>query len=199
MRTLALTRTSSRRWFIVLAATLAILAGACGSSSDPAAAPELASIDEPADAATVADGDEPDVAETPKAVDPEQAFAEFEACMADHGVTVAIGGPGGAPVDDLDPSSEPAQEVTPADLEAAEAECEPILDNAFASFDLSPEQEAERADELLEVQQCLAEAGFEIDMSGGRFQVPQDVDFDEFNIAMKDCASLGAVGGGSQP
>jgi len=195
MKISAPTRKSPR--FIILAAAIAILAGACGSSSDTTAAPELASIDEPPGAAAVTSDDDPEVAETPGAVDPDQAFAEFEACMADHGVTVAISGSGGAPVDDLVPGPEPAREVTPEDLEAAEAACEPILDDAFGSFDLSPEQEAEQADALLEMEHCLAEAGFEIDMTGGSFQVPQDVDFDEFNLAMNDCAPAGAVGGGS--
>lgn len=195
MKISAPTRKSPR--FIILAAAIAILAGACGSSSDTTAAPELASIDEPPGAAAVTSDDDPEVAETPGAVDPDQAFAEFEACMADHGVTVAISGSGGAPVDDLVPGPEPAREVTPEDLEAAEAACEPILDDAFGSFDLSPEQEAEQADALLEMEHCLAEAGFEIDMTGGSFQVPQDVDFDEFNLAMNDCAPAGAIGGGS--
>ncbi len=196
MNTSALTSKPTRRWSTVFVAAIAVLAAACGSSSSAADAPELASIDEPT-ATTTATEDEPEAAETPEAVDPDQAFAEFEACMADHGVTVAIGGVGGASVDELDPSSDQIEEVTPEDLEGAEAACEPILDNAFGSFDLSPEQEAERADELLEMQQCLAEAGFDLDMSGGRFEVPQDVDFDEFDNAMNDCAPEGTVSVGS--
>ena len=196
MRSSALTSRPSRRGLAALTAAVAILAGACGSSKDAAEAPELASIDEAADA-TSATQPGPTTTEAPEAVDPDQAFAEFEACMADHGVTVAIGGAGGAPVDDLDSDSEQVEEVTPEDIEAAQEACEPILDDAFGSFDLSPEQEAEQADELLEIQQCLAEAGFDIDMTGGSFQVPQDVDFDEFNTAMNDCAPESPVGGGS--
>ncbi|MGZ0193323.1 MAG: hypothetical protein ACKVG5_13450 [Acidimicrobiales bacterium] len=193
-------RSSSGRWLIVLVAVIALLAAACGSSSDTDAEPELPSIDEPDDSTEATDdesGNEAEVAETQEAVDPEQAFAEFEACMADHGVSVSIGGQGGAAVDDLEPGSDPAQNATPEDFEAAQAECDPILDSAFGSFDLSPEQEAEQADAMLELEQCLAEAGFEIDTSGGSFQIPQDVDFDEFNLAMNDCAPAGAIDGGS--
>lgn len=196
MRSNSHTRRPAHRRLIAAVGAVAILAGACGSDGDAADAPELASIDEPT-ATTPSTPDDSSEAEAPGEVDPEQAFAEFEACMADHGVSVAFGGTGGAPVEDLDTRPDQLVEVTPEDIEAAQEDCNRILDNAFGSFDLSPEQEAEQADELLGMQQCMADAGFDIDASGGGFQVPEDVDFDEFNIAMNDCAPEGSVRDGS--
>ena len=198
MKTSTSIRKPDRRWIIVLALAMAIFASACSSSTDTLAAPELASIDEPDDAiAPTDDDDEPEDGEAPEEVDPEQAFAEFEACMAEYGVSVSFGDTGGAAVEELQPESEPDQEFSLEDIEAAQEECDPILESAFGSFDLSPEQEAEQADSMLELQQCMADAGFDIDMQGGAFEVPQDVDFDEFNAVMNDCAPAGAVSFGS--
>ena len=204
------------RWLIAPVTAIALTAAACGSTGTATDAPELASIEEAAattstastdDGAAPADDspdDEPeasaddsaDNAEPAAPVDPDQAFAEFEACMAEYGVTVAIGGPGGASVDELDPTGDqPFENITPEDIEAADAACQPILDNAFGSFDLSPEQEAEQADAMLEMQQCLSAAGFDIDMTGNAFQLSSDIDFDEFDKAMNACAPDGAIAG----
>lgn len=195
------TRKSPNRWLLVLATTIAISTSACGSSADTSASSDLASIDEPSDSSASGDTSEGDSedAESTEAVDPDQAFAEFEACMAEYGVAIAIGGSGGAAVDAIKPDSDPSEAPTEEDLEAAGIACDPILEKAFGSFDASPEQEAEQADELLEMQQCLAEAGFEIDLSGGSFELSGDIDFDEFNVAMDNCAPASTLDGEQQP
>ena len=212
------------RRLLALATAIALSAAACGSTSTATDAPELASIEgatETTSTASTDDGaapaddnsddkpegnadgsgdDSAEETEPAAPVDPDQAFAEFEACMSEYGVTVAIGGlgAGGASVDELEPAGDqPFENVTPEDIEAADAACQPILDNAFGSFDLSPEQEAEQADAMLEMQQCLSAAGFDIDMTGNAFELSPDIDFDEFNKAMNDCAPDGAIAAGS--
>ncbi len=67
-------------------------------------------------------------------------------------------------------------------VQAVEAECEPILNDLEAQPDLSPEQEAELADAMLEVQRCLADEGFVVSVDGGGISIDsadQPADFDE--------------------
>jgi hypothetical protein len=166
---------------------------ACAGSDDSDSGAELASIESSGDTSQatsdsgVGPNDDTDANETDEMVDPEEAFARFEACMKDQGVDV-LGGIAGAdvPIDDLteDPDGAPSFE----DIEAAQAECEPILDEAFGSFDLSPEQEAEQADQLFAVQRCLSDQGFEIDVSGNQLSVEQLEDMAAFDSALEKCS-----------
>jgi len=140
--------------------------------------------DADAEAAPGADVDEP--------IDPDLAFAEFQKCMEDNGVTVEMAGSGGATIETLEniPADQVADGVfEPEDFEAAEAECNEILEDAFGSFELSPEQEAEMADAELELQRCLSEAGFDIDMGGGSFMLSEEIDFEAFEDAMSGCGN----------
>ena len=55
-------------------------------------------------------------------------------------------------------------------------------------FEATPEQEAEMADQMLELSKCLAEEGIEMgDMSGASFELPADIPFEDVEAAMAKC------------
>ncbi len=177
-----------------LALASAILLGACGSGSDQAQEAELPSLNESAVSETTV---VPEQSETK--IDPEEAMAKFEACMADHGVDVASFGPGGGGAklgEDASDDDSPTPDFDAADFEEANAACEPILTDAFGEFEMSPEDEAKFDDDMLAMQKCLSDKGFEIDLSGGSFELDDSIDFDEFQQAMNTCAPEGAFGPG---
>lgn len=135
-------------------------------------------------------------------VDPEVAIADYEKCMADQGiemqmVTGNVDGSGFESLDDTiitDPDeldgTNQASTFGSEDFEEAEKTCGPILEDAFGDFELSPEQEAEQADEMFELQKCLAAEGFDIDMGGGSFELGgEDFDFEAFEGAMTTCGT----------
>lgn len=195
-----------------------VLPAAACSSSDETATAELPTIESSTTTAPVADAADPTGDEasataseeeqgdgTPAddgPVDPEIAFADYEQCMADLGVEIQIvSATGGSDsIETLDEIPEDAvlgSEFDPEEFEAAEEECGPILEGAFGSFEMSPEQEAEMADEMLEMERCLADQGFDIDMNGGSFEIGgEDFDFDTFDDAMSTCGSGLIVGPG---
>ncbi len=176
-----------------------LLLGACGSSSEQGKGDELPTLNDSAETETESETTRT-TSDIKEPVDPEQAFAQYEACMSDHGVDVSAltPGGGGATVNndgagDKD-SSIPAPNA--ADFEEANTACESILKDAFGEFEMSPEDEAKLADELLDMQKCLADKGFDIDLAGGSFEVDESVDFDEFQQAMNSCAPEGTFGAG---
>ncbi|MDW3175950.1 MAG: hypothetical protein R8J94_01040 [Acidimicrobiia bacterium] len=129
-------------------------------------------------------------------VDPEFAMAEYEKCMSDHGLDLDFASEGdGAsiqtldevPSDALDQDGVITGDFFDEEFEAAMEECEPILEEAFGSFELTPEQEAEMADEMLEMQRCLSDEGFDIDMTGNSFALDEGIDFEAFDAAMRAC------------
>ncbi len=141
------------------------------------------------DTANTEDGEGNDKAED---VDPEQVMAEFEACMAEFGVDIGIAGASdGAEIEAIQPDSSEegisTAEIDEGVLEEATKKCDPILDEAFGEFELTPEQEAEFADQMLEMSKCLSARGFEIELDGEVFGLPEDVDFDAFEEAMNEC------------
>lgn len=168
----------------------------CGGGSDSSAGVELASIDSTPNTSDKA-GDT--AAEQPDpAVDPDEALARFEACMKEQGVNISLAGSGAeVPTDDLaeSPQGPPSREA----FEAAQAECESIMDDAFGSFDLSPEQEAEQADQLLALQRCLADQGFDVDLSGGSFSIEQSDDMEAFDDALQTCSQDAGLNGEGEP
>jgi hypothetical protein len=127
-------------------------------------------------------------------VDPEEAFARFEACMADHGVMVSFGA-GGAEVPGEVSDNRQTEAVTPERMEEAQRECDPILQEAFGSFDLDPEQEAEMADQMLALQLCLADEGYDIEINDNMFN-PGQVDMEEFGAALDRCSQEVDLGTG---
>lgn len=203
--------TSPRLRLASALSTVLILASACGSDANATTAqlPTIESStttvqgpsDTSANEAEAANGTETSGTDTPgdEPVDPQLAFAEFDQCMADHGIeietSVVSEGAGFDTLDDasitdpddLEGLSSPS-DFTEADFEEAQAACDPILANAFGDFELSPEQEAEFADEMLELEKCLSAQGFEIDLDDATFEVDESVDFDALNAAMTKCA-----------
>lgn len=201
--------------FRILAAVCSLLlfATACGSeaATDTAELPTIessttvpdAAADSPdSDAATndtdTVSSDDPSDGEP---VDPEIAMAEYEKCMSDQGIEMemaVMGAEGGsgfetldAPIDSDAGLDAPTEGITidDEDFQAAEEVCGPILEDAFGSFEFTPEQEAEIADQMLELERCLADQGFEIDTDGGAFELDPDIDFEAFQSAMSACGN----------
>ncbi|MCE9622774.1 MAG: hypothetical protein K8R99_10545 [Actinomycetia bacterium] len=149
--------------------------GACGSTNDSTSrADEVASID-----SAPASGDNATDTSTPTSVDPEQAFVNYTACMREHGIDLpdpqvvsvdegsagdggvvvaqgpAIGVTGGGTSGSLpfDPSSD--------EYQAAEAECQPILDDVFGEIEIDPEVLAEQREQMLDFAQCMRDHGID--------------------------------------
>lgn len=89
----------------------------------------------------------------------EDAMLEYVQCMRDHGIdmpdpefgdgTVTMNGPGPG-------------EADPEEMEAADEACQPILEEAMPDMpDLSPEELAERQDQVLAMAQCMRDRGYD--------------------------------------
>lgn len=170
------------QWLPALGVVAVLLVASCGSTSESGSdeLPSLSTETSTADADTETE---------PNEVDPDEAFAAFEACMAEYGIEMSIS-TGGDAVEVPGSEDAPGGDGTPPNPEAfeeAQAECDPILDEAFGSFEMSPEQEAEQADMMLSLQRCLADKGYEIELDGPGFQLPAEIDIDEFDTAMSEC------------
>lgn len=169
--------------------TAAMALSACGTSTEDAAS-ELPTLntetDDTTDTALEENGDDSGDEE----VDQDKAMADFEACMADLGIDIGSPGGSGTMTQEFEMESDgDGQPLDPESMDEAIAECDAILEDAFGSFELSPEEEAEEADSMLALQKCLAESGFDIQMDGGSFQLDENVDFDEFESAMDACGT----------
>lgn len=183
--------TTKRRRLLALALTAAMAMSACGSDPDDQTAdlPSLTSVDE---AASTDTSEEQRDEEGDEEVDEALVMAEYEACLADLGIDVSgIGGGGsGEAVQELEVDIDDQGGTPDFDsFEAATAQCDEILEDAFGEFELSPEQEAEQADAMLELQRCMAAKGFEIQLDGGAFELDENVDFAEFEQAMNVCGN----------
>lgn len=206
-----------------LIAAFALFGAACGSSGSSPDGQVASLSDEKSETTTAdnqavpADGEEGgDANEEPaeggtsngeiSQEDVNLAFAEYEACMEENGAGGVVGGVmgfgdgGGAEVPDggTDNGDPNAAAVSREDFEAADEACNPILDRAFGSFDLNPEQEAELADDMLAVQRCLADKGIEVEMSGNSISVTGDIDMEEMNEAMEECTPDARIYGGTE-
>ena len=184
---------TTKRLFLAVVVLLAFFATACRSVDTSAGEDELPSLEDSTQDPSVGSSESGDDAR----VDPDEAFARFEACMADRGVEIQMAGVGGGaelPDPDFDPGS--LAEFSPEDFAAAQEECDPILDDAFGGFHMDPDQEAEFADMMLELERCLVDAGFEIEMgSAGDFALPGDTDFEAFDAAMEQCDEAAGLAG----
>ncbi len=199
--------THIRTRLLAICTAVLMLAAACSSGAETATSelPTLAdsTTEETTDTDGAAEGESGDAAAEedeggePEEVDPEIAMAEYEQCMADQGVTMslAVAGEEGSSIEtfETDPNDADAnagaESLDFEDFEAAAEICEPILENAFRSFEMTPEQEAEMADQMLELERCMSEAGFDIDMSGNSFQLDDSIDFEAFEEAMSSCGN----------
>lgn len=204
--------TPIRTRLLTVCCAVAMFAAACSSGTETATTelPTLADTTEEAtteepttedaagDAATADEADDA-AGESDEEVDPEIAMAEYEQCMEDQGVSMslAVEGGDGAAIETIETDGDDealefdGQNLDVEDFEAATEVCEPILEDAFGSFELSPEEEAEMADQMLELEKCLADEGFDIDMNGGNsFQIGgDDMDFEAFEEAMQTCGN----------
>ncbi len=146
-------------------AVLALLVTACGGGSgteDGTADDDVASLDsgEPPNDTTVGS------TESSAPVDPDAAFLAFTECMREEGIDMPDPQVAGedrmvmaAPAQDLDMTSE--------EFEAAQAACEPLLQEAMGNFEVDPEMEAEAREEMLAFAECMREHG--IDMPDPEF------------------------------
>lgn len=189
----------------VAAAMLALagLTGCAAGGGDQSSAANLPTLESGQDRAAggaATTSDEQDESQ-PDERDIELAMAEFEDCMADHGIEVssAIAGDGGAEMSQESHSDATAGasdvEISIEDFEAAAEECDELLDGVIQDLDdLSPEQRAELADMNLQFEQCMAEQGFDVSPDeSGAFTLGPEIDFDEFEAASNDCSSAFAL------
>ena len=160
---------------LVLAAAVGGLLGACaedGGGGDDA----VASLDDSAAAATDDDGgdgeEDGDGGGGGRPDDSEfrDAALEYAECMRDHGIDmpdptfdedggtrIAIGGPDGGGGPDVGPDGQPSEE-----LQAAEEECRPILEEAAPDIQLTPEEQAELQDRLVAMAECMRSRGHDV-------------------------------------
>ncbi len=185
--------TAQRLSALILGSSLGLIA-ACGGGGD-GDTPEVASLD----SATTAGTDPDATATTTEPLDPDEAMLAYTECMREHGIDMpdpqpaGPGGERGAIALQVDPSSE--------DFEAAQAACEPIMEDAFGEMEIDPEREAEMREQMLAFTECMREHG--IDMpdpvfgEGGRVEIsageggqamPGDgPDSEEFQAAQEAC------------
>lgn len=170
---------------IALPCAMLFVVAACGSATAGTTSPTLPSISDQSTEAEAAVGDEATTSTT-AAIDPEEAMQQYAACMRENGVdmpdpgsdgSIMIGGP------DTDETS----------LDAAMAECDPILEDAFGDFEMSPEMEAEQRDMDLAFARCMRENGLEEwadpDSDGGMaITLDPDTDPDTVNAAVNVCS-----------
>jgi hypothetical protein len=173
---------------------IGLLASACGSTATDDG-PEVAALPpENGESAAPADDADGDTSVDPEEVseeDAEAAMFRYDQCMIDNGVDV----------DELFGDVEDGGTVTIeadddfdaqyAAYEAANEECESILEEVFGDFSLSPEQEVEFADAEAKFNQCMTDSGFPISSSGegeaAGFEVDAEADFEELEAAMDEC------------
>lgn len=186
---------NKRLRLLALALTATMALGACGSGESDQAT-DLPTLSSQSDDASGSDNADDEASEGDGEVseeDQEKAFAEYESCMADAGVDVSSalgGGEGGAAIETFESSEgDGGQDFDPEAFEAATEACNEILESTFGSFEMSPEEEAEAADQMLEMQRCLSEEGFEIDLSGNSFELDENIDFEAFEDAMSTCGT----------
>lgn len=200
-----------RTTIISVAASAALLLGACGSSASSEASDGIASLDTVASTSVSDDDNEGDSSSDSAVIDEagndadngdggdaelseddiEQAYAEYEKCLEDIGLgdLFSADGAGDGVVTDVQIDSSGAGgglEGDPADFDAKfermEEECEPLIAAVSANFELSPEEEAEMADAELEFARCMRDAGFDFpDPSSGGGAI-QAIEVDQENF-----------------
>ena len=202
--------TGSRwRYAILALAVMALVGAACGETAAGTEEPTVAALPESGDAAGEgatedgAGGSGAGAASTPS--DPptdeeaEAAQLRYEQCLADQGVNLdeVFGNfeesDGEAVTFGIEVDDEADFESMMEDFDEANQLCEPILEEVFGSFELSPEQEAAFGDANAAFSECMAEAGFEIDAEAGANTFGFEIDTDnmeKLDAAMADCQQV---------
>jgi len=203
---------------LLVAGTLAACGGGGGGGDD-----QVATLGDESDAADDETADDGDGEMTD--AEREDAMLEFTECMRDQGIDMPDpqfdgNGGGGVVIARGGPDGEGGDRPSKAEgeaFEAANAECEEILEDTFGDRpQLSPEEQAKRQDEMLAFTECMREHGIDMpdpqfDEDGG-FSVsaggpndeggatgpdPSDPDFEEAQEACQD--ELGFEGGNGGP
>ena len=167
---------------LALFAGLMVLLAACGSATAETTPPTLPSIETEA-----APGSEATTSTT-EPVDPDEAFLEYGACMREMGVDMPD------PASDGESVTMVGSDADQETLEAAMAECDPILESAFGEFEMSPEQDAERLDMELAFARCMRENGVEEwqdpNPDGSTIiDIGPDDDMETLEAAMETCST----------
>jgi hypothetical protein len=206
-----------RRWIVWLPA-IALLAAACGGG-----APSDSGIASLHEETTAGEGAS---TTTSAAVDPEQAFLDFAACMREHGVDMPdpeISSAGGGFAFGITVEGGPAEEgaeegpISSAELDqmmAANEACQHFLEGVVQEFEM-PDM-SEMQDQMLAFAQCMREHG--VDMPDPEFSEdgavtifggpgdpgmdPGDPTFREANEACNEIfggeGSMGIIVGGTE-
>lgn len=188
--------TAVQRSVLVGVTFLASALVGCGGGEGPATGDEVASLDDASPDATT-DGSTP--ASAP--VDIEDAMLAYTECMREQGIDLPdprMTAEGGVAIEleggDLDGR----------EMEAAEAECGPLMRDAMGDIEIDPEQQAEMEAQMLEFASCMREHG--IDMPDPQFGADGSVrvqsmstdpgaerDSDEFRAASDECGQDGML------
>jgi pyruvate/2-oxoglutarate dehydrogenase complex dihydrolipoamide acyltransferase (E2) component len=189
---------------VATAATVALLS-ACGGG-DNGDGQEVASLDTDPPAAEQPPGTEATVGSaSPEAstsatgsapaasapTDPREAELAYVECMREHGIEMNDPEPGGGIMNQV-------EEGDQEEFEAADTECQPLLEAALSEVEMDPEQVAELREQLLEYAQCMREHGIDMEDpvvdENGRVEMqeggPSPGD-DEFAAADEECGGAG--------
>jgi len=210
--------TLTRRLTVAVAVLSLAAAGAgCGRSGDDDSS-DVASIDESSAAAPDEETDDGGGSVEPDSQEFRDAMLEYAECMRDHGIDMPdpqFEEGGGA--FQIMPKDEDGGPDGPSDeFVAADEACQPILEDAMPEAkDLSPEELAERQDQMLAMAQCMRDKGYDMPDpqvdSNGRFRVERRAgpgagtgppeDEEQFREDMEACSEEagmpdGPMGGG---
>ena len=145
----------------IAAVAMVVMLAACGNGAD-GADDDVASLG----STTTVAGDSVPAAE--EEVDPEEAMLQYAQCMRDHGIDMpdpqmSSDGKGVIAITseaDVDEGGGgPAFSPDDEEFQAAQEECEPIMDDAIGSIEIDPEQQAEMREQLLDYAQCMRDQG----------------------------------------
>jgi hypothetical protein len=216
------TTTRRRRALVALALALALTTGAaCGSGGGGAEAAEgddgVASLDGSGGTSDDDSGDDdsdggggdgggdgPAQGERPSSAEFQDAALAYAECMREHGIDMPdpeFSGEGGVSIrggPDDGSGAGPGDE----EFDAAEEACSPIMEDALPDLQLSPEEQAERQDQMVAVAECMRDKGHDMPdpevgddgsvrirsrgpAGGGEEVGPPD---DEFQADMEDCS-----------
>jgi hypothetical protein len=169
--------TLTRRLTVAVAVlSLAAAAAGCGGGGDDES--DVASIDGNEAAAPEEESDGGGGTGGPDSQEFRDAMLEYAECMRDHGIDMPdpeFDEGGGA--FQLMPEGEAGGHEGPSEeFQAADEACQPILEEAMPEAEqLSPEEQAERQDQMLAMAQCMRDKGYDMPDpqvdSNGRFRV----------------------------
>lgn len=210
--------TLTRRLTVAVAVLALAAAGAgCGRSGDDDSS-DVASIDESSAAAPDEETDGGGGSGDPDSQEFRDAMLEYAECMRDHGIDMPDPEfEQGGGFTQIMPDGEAGGPEGPSEeFQAADEACQPMLEDAMPEAEqLSPEELAERQDQMLAMAQCMRDKGYDMPDpqvdSNGRFRVERRAgpssengppeDQEQFQQDMESCSEEAGlpdspVGGG---